>query len=207
MTVLKTSLVIVTFCLLSGWTAVDSTEDKYLLQKECVDALQKQINDELHASLVYLNMAAHFHHTTVARKGFFRFFQDQSDEEKKHAHKLIHYVNKRGGTVKTFDVQMPDKSNWASASEAVRDAIELEKELNIRLHVLHTSADRLCKDPHLMDFLESEFLEEQVSSISQLSKLLTTLTSFGEGNQSMGEFLVDKELVDEKTRKYYEDEL
>jgi len=151
--------------------------------------------------------AAHFHHSSVARKGFFRFFEHQSDEEKKHAHKLIYYVNKRGGRVSSFNVAMPGKSTWSSAEEAVRDAVHLEKELNNKLHNIHKNADRICADPHLMDFLETEFLEEQMSSISQLNKLLTSLTSFESDNKLMGEYLVDKQLVEDKTRKYFEEEL
>lgn len=102
---------------------------------------------------------------------------------------------------------MPVKSTWSSAEEAVKDAIHLEKELNVKLYNIHKNADRICADPHLMDFLETEFLEEQISSIRQLSRLLTSLTSFEKDNRQMGEYLVDKELIDEKGRKYFEDEL
>lgn len=107
----------------------------------------------------------------------------------------------------SFNVAMPSKSTWSSAEEAVKDAVNLEKELNVKLHSIHKNADRICADPHLMDFLETEFLEEQVASISQLSKLLTSLTAFEKDNRQMGEYLVDKQLVDEKKRKYFEEEL
>ena len=185
----------------------DEHEDRYLIQNQCLEALQQQINDELHASLTYLNMAAHFHGSAIGRKGFFRFFEKQSDDEKQHAHKLIHYISKRGGRVNAFNVAMPTKASWASAEEAVRDAVDLEKELNVKLHNIHKNAERICADPHLMDFLESEFLEEQVASIRQLSRTLTILTSFEKENRAMGEFMVDQQLAEEDTRKYYVDEL
>jgi len=187
--------------------AANEDDDHYLMKSQCLEALQQQINEELHASLMYLNMAAHFHHTEVGRKGFFRLFESQSDEEKKHAHKLIYYINKRGGRVTTFNVRMPLKATWTSAEEAVRDAISLEKELNGKLYAIHKIAERTCADPHLMDFLEGEFLEEQIASISQLKKLLTSLTSFDDGNRETGEFLVDKQLLKEESRKYYQEEL
>jgi hypothetical protein len=58
-----------------------------------------------------------------------------------------------------------------------------------------------------MDFLESEFLEEQIASISQLKKLQTSLTSFDDGSRETGEFLVDERLLKEESRKYYQEEL
>ena len=131
----------------------------------------------------------------------------QSDEEKKHAHKLIYYISKRGGHVGPFNVVMPKRSSWGSAEEAIRDAVSLEKELNTKLHTIHKNAERICADPHLMDFLESEFLEEQISSIRQLSRMLATLTSFEKENRAVGEYFVDQQLVGEETRKYFDDEL
>lgn len=45
--------------------------------------------------------------------------------------------------------QMPKRVTWASAEEAVRDAVELEKELNVKLHNIHKNAERICADPHV----------------------------------------------------------
>lgn len=44
---------------------------------------------------------------------------------------------------------MPKKVTWGSAEEAVRDAVELEKELNVKLHNIHKNAERICADPHV----------------------------------------------------------
>ena len=57
----------------------------------------------------------------------------------------------------------------------------------------------------LMDFLESEYLEEQMSSISKLNKMLSNLNSFE--SKQIGEYMVDQQLVEDKGRRYYEDEL
>lgn len=59
----------------------------------------------------------------------------------------------------------------------------------------------------MMDFLEGEYLEEQISSINSLTKLLTTLKQFGSSNVALGEYHVDRELMAEKGRKYFEEEL
>lgn len=44
---------------------------------------------------------------------------------------------------------MPKKSSWNSAEEAVKDAIALEKELNVKLHTIHRNAEKICDDPHV----------------------------------------------------------
>lgn len=58
-----------------------------------------------------------------------------------------------------------------------------------------------------MDFLESEFLEEQITSIRQLNKMLSVLTSFEKENRATGEYFVDQQLVKQETRKYFDEEL
>lgn len=95
--------------------------------------------------------AAHFHNGQIGRNGFYKFFNEQSIEEREHAMKLIKYINKRGGKVSTFDVSMPIKASWSSAEEAIQDAINLEKDLNVKLHVIHGNAEKICHDPHVSD--------------------------------------------------------
>jgi len=46
-------------------------------------------------------------------------------------------------------------------------------------------------DPQLCDFLETNFLEEQVHAIKELSEMITKLKRAGTG---LGEYLFDKEL-------------
>jgi len=49
-------------------------KDKYVLHKNCEAQIHKQIDEEMHASLVYASMAAHFDHNSIARKGLAKFF-------------------------------------------------------------------------------------------------------------------------------------
>ena len=69
-------------------------------------------------------------------------------------------------------------------------ALSLEKEVNqslLNLHGLSSSKN----DPHLNDFLESEFLDEQVNASKELGDMITKLKRAGPG---LGEFLFDKDL-------------
>ncbi|XP_013785694.1 ferritin heavy chain-like [Limulus polyphemus] len=167
--------------------------DRYSLDDRCVNAIQHQINEEMHASLIYMNMAAHFDSNSVGRKGFAKFFKHSSDEEREHAQKLIDYVNKRSGKVIAFDIKMPGKDDWKSGLEALEDAMNLEKHVNNKLHHLHHMADKICSDPHLMDFIEGEFLTEQVDSINEYK---TYISQLGAMNSGMGEYLFDRQLLE-----------
>jgi ferritin heavy chain len=183
-----------------------ANHDRYTLHPHCVESLQQQIDMELMASLTYLNMAAHFAHNSISRLGFAKFFEEQSAEEKSHAQKLIGYLNKRGAKVLRVDVTNPTKDTWATCQLATEDAIALEKQVNNKLHVVHKTAEHVCKDPHLMNFLEGVFLTEQVDSIHSLNRIRTLLLNFDRGNKALGEYFVDQLLLgkDDRKNNYFE---
>ena len=155
--------------------------------EESEAAINKQINMELYASYVYLSMAYHFDRDDVALAGFFKFFKKQSDEEREHAQKLMSYQNKRGGRIVLHDVKSPN-TDWTTHVSALEDALALEKKVNESLLALHGIAGS-HNDPHLCDFLESEFLAEQVESINEISKLITNAKRCGDG---LGIYQFDK---------------
>ena len=52
-------------------------------------------------------------------------------------------------------------------------------------------------DAHLTNFLEGEFLEEQVEAIKELADLITKLNRAGP--TGLGEYLFDKELLEKSS--------
>lgn len=140
-------------------------------------------------------MSAYFDNNKVARKGFSTFFAENSKEEREHAQKIIDYINKRGGTVSNFNVNMPVTTTWMNVLDALQSALALEHKVTNKLHDVHKIADKECKDPQLMDFIESEFLEEQVASIDKLQRMITVLENMDSG---MGEYMLDRELLGDK---------
>lgn len=166
--------------------------DRYGLYPACMTLLRSQVNMEMHASLVYMNMAAHFDQNSVARKGFAKLFKENSLEEREHAQKLIDYLNLRGSKLTQFNIDMPEKTHWGSALEALNDAITLEKEVYNSLHHIHDVADTHCKDSHLMDFLEREYFVEQVESIDSFIRHSSVLYKMAE--DKLSEYLYDQQL-------------
>nr|ALJ10925.1 ferritin [Dolomedes sulfureus] len=157
--------------------------------KESEDGVNKQINMELYASYVYLAMSYHFDRDDIALHKISEYFKECSTEERDHAMKLMKFQNQRGGTIALKDVKAPTKSKWGSPLEAMQDALELEKTVNQALLDLHKLAAQ-HDDAQMCDFLESEYLTEQVEAIKKLGDHVTNLKRVGTG---LGEFIFDKE--------------
>ncbi|KAE9550831.1 hypothetical protein FO519_005959 [Halicephalobus sp. NKZ332] len=155
-------------------------------------AVNKQINIELYASYVYLSMSYHFDRDDIALPNIAKWLKKQSDEEREHAQLLMKYQNTRGGRIVLQNVQKPEKDEWGSALEAFQAALALERFNNNALLELHSVAAQ-CNDSQMCDFLEDKFLREQVESIEEIGKIVTTLKKVGPG---LGEFTVDREYFD-----------
>jgi len=151
--------------------------------------VNRQINLELYASYAYSAMAHHFDRWDVALKGHHEYFKKMAEEEREHANKLMGYQNKRGGTIVLLDIKKPAQQSWSSPLEAHETALQLEKDVYQALLELHAFATKHA-DPHLTDYLEEEFLDEQVKSIKQYADYITNLKRVGPG---LGEYVFDKE--------------
>ncbi|KAG8089306.1 hypothetical protein GUJ93_ZPchr0011g27445 [Zizania palustris] len=165
---------------------------------DCEAAINEQINVEYNVSYAYHSLFAYFDRDNVALKGFAKFFKESSDEEREHADKLIKYQNKRGGRVRLQSIVTPltefDHPEKGDALYAMELALALEKLVNEKLHNLHSVASR-SNDPQLTDFIESEFLEEQVEAIKKISEYVAQLRRVGEGH---GVWHFDQMLLEEE---------
>eukprot|EP00268_Persea_americana_P021491 TRINITY_DN2144_c0_g2_i1.p1 TRINITY_DN2144_c0_g2~~TRINITY_DN2144_c0_g2_i1.p1 ORF type:complete len:270 (-),score=69.95 TRINITY_DN2144_c0_g2_i1:570-1379(-) len=148
-------------------------------------AINEQINVEYNVSYIYHSLFAYFDRDNVALKGLAKFFKEASVEEREHAEKLMEYQNKRGGKVKLQSIVMPltefDHPEKGDALYAMELALSLEKLTNEKLLNLHAVADR-CNDVQMTDFIESDFLAEQVDSIKKISEYVARLRRVGKGH-------------------------
>ncbi|KAI4504340.1 hypothetical protein M0802_000811 [Mischocyttarus mexicanus] len=165
---------------------------KQNFHQDCEDGLNKQINMELYASYVYLSMAYYFDRSNVALSGLHNYFKKASDEEREHAMKFITYQNKRGGDLVLTSINAPPTNDWSSAKNAMAEALSLEKKVNESLLELHAIAAK-HSDANFMDYLETEFLQEQVDSIKKIADYVTNLEMVGEG---LGIYVFDKEMLE-----------
>ncbi|KAL7614039.1 ferritin-4, chloroplastic [Lactuca sativa] len=156
---------------------------KYADDSEAV--INEQINVEYNVSYVYHAMYAYFDRDNVALKGLAKFFKESSEEEREHAEKFMEYQNKRGGKVKLQSILMPlsdfDHAEKGDALYAMELALSLEKLTNEKLLHVHAVANK-NNDVQLADFVESEFLGEQVEAIKKISEYVAQLRRVGKGH-------------------------
>ncbi|XP_053825236.1 LOW QUALITY PROTEIN: ferritin heavy chain A-like, partial [Vidua macroura] len=173
--------------------------------RDCEAAVNRMANMELYASYVYLSMGFYFDRDDVALRGLSQFFLEQSREEREHAEGLLRFQRAAGGRVLLQDIKKPERDAWGSALEAVEAALQLEKSVNQALLDLHGLAAEKG-DPHLCDFLESHYLDEQVKAIKALGDHATNLRRLAGGatgpagaSAGLGEYLFDRLSLEERS--------
>ena len=72
--------------------------------------------------------------------------------------------------------------------KAFQKALDLEKSINQKLIDLHKVSDEE-NDPQFSDYLEGEYLKEQVESISKISKHVSILSRFGNDQHAVWNFV------------------
>jgi ferritin heavy chain len=99
------------------------------------------------------------------------------------------YQNMRGGKVELFTIPnlSSDFNKENNVFNAFSHALQLEKNVNQSLLDLHKIASD-NNDPQFSDYIEGEFLKEQVEAISELSKMITHLERLGDDKYGIWEF-------------------
>jgi len=158
-----------------------------MLSNEMQDALNKQINEELFSSYLYASMASHFEHTSL--KGFAKWMNMQSDEERGHAQRIIEYMHNRGARVIRAAIAAP-QSEWPTTLAAFEDAYKHECHISACINKLATMAVK--ENDHATHALMEWFVTEQVEEESNVDQIVQQLRMV-DGNPA-ALFLLDREI-------------
>ena len=131
------------------------------------DAINKQIGEELKASNAYANMAAYFNGLGLIK--LTTMFFEQSEEEREHAMKFLHYLLEVDG-----DVAIPAIPEVPHQFESVKAAFEMalswEKDVTGKInHLMDLAVEE--KDYASQDFLRW-YVTEQVEEEATMSHLI-----------------------------------
>nr|XP_025850500.1 ferritin light chain [Vulpes vulpes] len=107
------------------------------------------------------------------------------------AKRFLKMQNQRGGRALFQDVQKPSQDEWGKTLDAMEAALLLEKSLNQALLDLHALGSARA-DPHLCDFLENHFLDEEVKLIKKMGDHLTNLRRLATPQAGLGEYLFER---------------
>jgi len=159
----------------------------------CEKIVNDQINLEFWASYQYHLMWSYFDRSQVGLKKIAEFFKKSSDEEREHAHKLMEYQNMRGGKVVLEDIKnisldyLYVENAGNDVISSFKKALDMEQTVYAHLLQVHTVAEER-NDPQFADFIESEYLGEQVEALNEISKHISQLKRIGEDGHGVWNF-------------------
>ncbi len=141
-----------------------------MISKKMQTALNKQINEELFSSYLYLAMSADFEAKNLM--GAAKWMKMQADEELEHAMKFFHFVLERGGEVDLLPIGKPQKS-WKTPLAAFQDAEKHEQHITGCINDLFELAGKE-KDYATQSMLKW-FVDEQVEEEASVGEIVAKL--------------------------------
>ena len=153
-----------------------------LISPELAKAFNEQIGHEFGASLQYLAIAAHFHQRGLTLLG--KLFEEQAEEEKRHAMKFIKYVQDTKGGLIIPSIPAP-KPNFGTAEDAVQAALNWEKEVTRQITALMATATK--ENDYLAQSFLQWFIDEQLEEVVKMERMLSVVKQSGEKNLLMVE--------------------
>lgn len=141
------------------------------LSNKMEEALNMQIAMEANAGQLYLGMASWLE-TQNGLEGLTKFFYRQSDEEREHMLKIVHFINDREGHAIIPSVKEP-ANKYSSILDTfenfVRNEREVTESISKLVHMALEEHDYLTFE-FLQWFLKEQFEEERMA-ITMLEKL------------------------------------
>lgn len=146
-----------------------------MIKPKMEEALNKQINEEMFSSYLYLSMSAYFDSVNLA--GFSQWMKYQAQEEMFHAMKLYNHIAERGGTVKLMAIKEP-KHTWDSPLQVFEESLEHERFITDCIDKLMDVAIEI-KD-HAARNMLNWFVDEQVEEEDSFTEVLEKLKMIGD---------------------------
>lgn len=157
-----------------------------MVTKKVEKALNEQIAKEEHSSRLYLSMA-----TWCQKSGYqgaAEFLYLQTEEERLHMLKLIHYLNDRGGNV-VHGAMDPLPMKYKSLLDVFTQVLKHEEFISESINQLYgvCNEEKDYTTAHYLQWYINEQIEEESTARGILDKIKLT------GQHEGGLFLIDKE--------------
>ena len=155
------------------------------ISKKMKQALDNQVNLELSASNAYLAMASWAESTGY--EGAATYFYAQSDEERTHMLKIIHYLNDMGASATIPGTSEPS-SDFESLEQIIKLSLNNEKSVTLAVNNMVAIAQK-DKDYSTSTFLEW-FITEQAHEETKFEVILQKFDLIGRDKLALYE--IDK---------------
>lgn len=138
-----------------------------LISEAMTGRLNEQVNNEMYASAVYLGMSCIF--DGMGLKALRARFRAQSDEERRHALKIVDYILDVAAVPVLLATPQPP-AQYPSVLEALEAALENERVVTQQINELVSLAES-DRDYSTRSFLHW-FVDEQVEEVSSMTYLV-----------------------------------
>lgn len=158
-----------------------------MINQQILIELNKQIELEGNASSSYLAMASWCERQGL--QGCANFFYAQSDEERMHMLKIIHYINEMDSESQVPAFEHP-KNEFDSIQEVFNLVYEQEKKVTAAIYnILSISQEH---NDHSTSLFLQWYVAEQREEEAQVRTILDAIKLIGTGGQSL--YYIDKEV-------------
>lgn len=151
-----------------------------MLSEKMYNILNEQVSKEAYASQLYLSMAS----WAEARglDGISQWFYAQSEEEREHMLKFIHFINERGAHATVPQIELPPK-DFPGVREAFDASLEHEQMVSAAIN------DIVALSLEERDFATHNwiqwFVEEQMEEEASVQSIIDKLELLGDRNLYM----------------------
>lgn len=158
-----------------------------MISKKVEKAINDQIKKEEYSSRLYLSMASWCQKNGY--QGAASFLYKQSDEERMHELKLVHYLNDRSGYSVLMQIEQPP-FEFETLRKLFEDVLKHEEFITASINELYFTATTE-KDYTTGNFLQW-YINEQLEEENQANSILDKMKLAGDDKSGL--FLIDKEL-------------
>ncbi len=158
-----------------------------MTNEKVLEAINKQMNEELNSVYIYAAMAADFEAQNLT--GFAAWMKVHAGEEMVHATKLYGYIYSRGGRA-TFKAIPEPKASYENPEEVFQKALEHEEYITSRVDDLVRLARQ--ENDLATESLLKWYVDEQVEEEATIKGIIQKLKLAGQS--PIGLYTLDKEL-------------
>jgi len=165
-----------------------------MITKPLEKAINEQIKREEHSSRIYLSMAS-----WAERNGYpgaSNWLYVQTEEERIHMLKLVHYLNDRGGTAIIPALEAP-AAKFKSLLEVFQEVLKHEEYISASINELYATCVKE-QDYTTANYLQW-YINEQIEEEKTVRNILDQIRLAG--TDKGGLFMMDKEFATMATAK------
>ena len=159
-----------------------------MLNSAVQQALNDQVQKELHSAYIYLSMAAYFEAENLP--GAAHWMRGQAGEEQEHAMKLFDFIQDRGGRVTLQAIDAPP-ATFSSPLAVFEASYAHEQKVTQSIHDLYALAVKEADYP--TQVMLQWFIDEQVEEEKNASAIMAQLQKVGDSPAAL--FMIDRQLA------------